>query len=129
MLIAGVCSTDMAWSGLATGPLALVMRIEYVSVVMPFWAMTTVLMVLEPTAKAMLPDAVPELTVTPSTFIVAVLSMVVAVTVTDAVALLTDVVYVVVAPTVPVLINIEAGVSLIALSKALVDGARVTVMV
>ena len=54
--------------------------------VTPSWAVTTVLMVLEPTAKAILPDAVPELTAMPFTFIVAVGSMVVAVTVTDAVA-------------------------------------------
>ena len=87
------------------------------------------MIVLEPIAKAMLPDAVPDVTATPFTFIVAVGSTVVAVTVTDAVALLTEVVYVVVVPTVPVLVSVDAGVSLIPLSKALPDRARVTVMV
>ena len=70
--------------------------------VMPSWAVTTVLIVLGPTTKAILPDAVPEATTTPFTFMVALGSMVVAVTVTDATALLTDVVYVTVLPTVPV---------------------------
>ena len=86
-------------------------------------------MVLGPTAKVMLPDAVPEATATPLTFIVAVGSTVVAVTVTDATALLTDVVYVTVLPTVPVWVSVEAGVSLIALSMALLDDARLTVIV
>jgi hypothetical protein len=64
-------------------------------------------MVLAPTASAMLPDAVPEVTATPFTFIVALASAVVGVTFTDAVALVTDVVYVVVVPTVPVFVSDE----------------------
>ena len=87
------------------------------------------MIVLEPIAKAMLPDAVPDVTATPFTFIVAVGSTVVAVTVTDAVALLTEVVYVTVLPTVLVWVSVEAGVSLILLSRSLPDGARVTEMV
>jgi len=71
---------------------ALVTMIEYVLVVIPSWAVTTILIVLGPATKAILPDAVPEVIATPLTFIVAVGSMVVAVTVTDIVALLTDVV-------------------------------------
>ena len=35
-------------------------------------------------------------------------------------------VYVVVVPTVPVLVNVEAGVSLIALNVAMADAVRVT---
>ncbi len=49
-------------------------------------------MVFEPTAKAILPDAVPEVTAAPFTFTVALASAVVGVTVTDVSALLTDVV-------------------------------------
>ena len=97
--------------------------------VVPFWAVTTVLIVLGPATKAILPEAVPEAIVTPFTLIVAFGSTVVAVTVTDETALLTDVVYVMVLPTVPLFTSVEAGVSLIALSKALADSARVTVMV
>jgi len=58
--------------------------------VTPSCAVTTVLMVLGPTASAMLPDAIPELTTVPFTVTEAVASLVVGVTVTDAVALLTD---------------------------------------
>jgi len=54
---------------------------------MPSWAVTTVVIVLGPTAKAMLPDAVPELTAISSTFTVAVASLVVGVTVSDVIAL------------------------------------------
>lgn len=49
-----------------------------------------VVMVLGPTTKAMLPDAVPEVTAIPFTVTVAVASAVVGVTFTDVVALLTD---------------------------------------
>ena len=78
-------------------------------------------MVFEPIAKAMLPDAVPEATVVPFTFIVAFAFCAVGVTVTDVVALLTDVVYDVVVPTVPVPVNVEVGVSFMELSKGLFD--------
>ena len=62
--------------------------IEYVLVVVPFWAVTTVLIVVAvPTAKVIAPDAAPDDTATPFTFMVAVGSAAVGVTVTDAVAL------------------------------------------
>jgi len=57
-------------------------------VVLPSCAVTTVVMVLGPMAKAMLPDALPDTTATPFTFTVAPASAVVGVTVIDAV--LTD---------------------------------------
>ena len=97
-------------------------------VVNPSCAVTTVLMVVWPTAKAIAPDAVPEVTAVPFTVIVALASCVVGVTVTDAVALLTDVVKVVVLPVVPVLVSVEYGVKAIVLNEALVDGALVTII-
>ena len=90
-------------------------------VAVPPWAVTTTLMVFAPTAKAMLPDAVPDVTIAPFTVIVASEFCAVGVTVTDAVALTTDVVYVVVPPLVPVLVNVDAGVSINMLSKAFAD--------
>ena len=57
---------------------------------MPSWAVTTVVIVLGPATKAMLPDAAPEVTAAPFTVTEAVTSAVVGVTFTDAVALLTD---------------------------------------
>jgi hypothetical protein len=48
-----------------------------------------VVMVLAPTPKAMLPDAVPDVTATPFTFTVALASFTVGVMVTPVVALLT----------------------------------------
>ena len=54
-------------------------------VVVPSCAVTTVLIVVWPTAKAIGPDAVPEVTAVPLTVTVAVGSCVVGVTVTDAV--------------------------------------------
>ena len=81
-----------------------------------------------PSSKGTEPDAVPEVIVTPFTFIVAVLSAVVGVTVADDTALGTVVVYVVVVPVVPVLVSAEAGVSAMVLNKALLDCARVTVI-
>ena len=51
-----------------------------------------VMVVLAPSAKAIAPDAVPEITAAPFTVTFALGSTVVGVTVTDAVALLTDVV-------------------------------------
>ena len=69
---------------------ALVTVMVYVFVVTPSWAVTLVVNVLCPTTKAILPDAVPELTVVPFTVTVAVASAVVGVTFTDVVALLTD---------------------------------------
>ena len=77
----------------ALGDGARVTIIEYVRVVVPSCAVTTVVMVVVvPPAKAMLADAVPDVTATPFTFIVAVASAAVGVTITDAVALTTDVV-------------------------------------
>ena len=78
-------------------------------------------MVLLPAAKAILPDAVPDVTATPFTVTVASGSCVVGVTVTDEVALGTDVVYVVVVPVVPVLVSVETGVSAMWLSEAMLD--------
>jgi hypothetical protein len=86
------------------------------------------IVVVVPSAKEIEPDAVPEVTATPFTFTVAVGSTVVGVTVTEATALLTDVVYVVVVPTVPVLESAENGLSTMVLNEALLDGARVTVI-
>jgi hypothetical protein len=77
----------------------------------------------------MLPEAVPEATAIPFTVTVAVGSCTVGVTFTEAVAPLTDVVYVVMVPTVPVLVSVEAGVSVMAVSEALFDGTRVTVII
>ena len=81
------------------------------------------LIVFWPAAKAMLPDAVPEVTATPFTVIVAVASVAVGVTVTEAVPAPTDVVYVVVVPVVPVLVRAETGVSFIAFNVAMADRA------
>jgi hypothetical protein len=60
----------------------------------------------------------------PFTFIVALASAAVGVTFTEAVAFTTEVVYVVVLPTVPVLTSVETGVSA-TVAEALLDGARV----
>lgn len=62
--------------------------------VVPSCAVTTVVMVvmLPSAPKATAPDAVPDATAMPFTFIVALASWVVAVTVTDVVALAADVV-------------------------------------
>ena len=78
-------------------------------------------MVLAPSAKAILPDGVPDVTATPLTVTVALASCVVGVTVTDAVASGTDVVYVVVVPVVPVIVSVEDGVSANVVSEALFD--------
>jgi len=108
---------------------ARVTTIEYVLVVVPSCAVTTVVIVVAvPAARAIAPDAVPEVTATPLTFMVAFGSAAVGVTVTDAVALATDVVYVVVVPTVPVLVSDELGVSFMTLSEALAEPARVTII-
>jgi hypothetical protein len=64
----------------------------YVDVVVPFCAVTTVVSVLDPTISGSDALAAPEATVTPFTFIVAVLSVTVGVSVTEAVALVTLVV-------------------------------------
>ena len=61
----------------------------YVDVVVPFCAVTTVVSVLDPTNSGSAALAAPEATVTPLTFTVAVLSVAVGVSVTEAVALLT----------------------------------------
>ena len=72
---------------------ALVTLMTYVWVVDPFWAVTMVVMaVVAPSAKAIDPDAVPDVTAMPFTFTVALTSCVTGVTVTDAVAFTTDVV-------------------------------------
>ena len=84
--------------------------------------------VVWPTANAMLPDAVPEVTSSPLTVIVASASCAVGVTVADAMELPTDAVYVVVPPTVPVFVSLAAGVNDRVLSKASDEGARVTVI-
>ena len=56
----------------------------------PSCAVTTVVIVFTPTANAMLPEAVPEVTAEPFTFTAAVALAVTGVRVTDVVALLTD---------------------------------------
>ena len=86
------------------------------------------LIIVWPTAKAMLPDAAPEATSTPFTIIVAPASCAAGVTVADAVELPTDAVYVVVLPTVPVFVSAETGVSAMDANKGLPDGARVTII-
>jgi hypothetical protein len=67
------------FESVATDDGARVTTNEYVCVVVPSCAVTTVVIVLVPTFKAMLPDAEPEATVVPLTFIVAVGSVVVGV--------------------------------------------------
>ena len=69
-----------------------VTAIEYVWVVTPSWAVTTVVMVVvDPTAPNVIgPDAIPEVTAILFTVTFALGSFVVGVTVTDAVVLLTD---------------------------------------
>lgn len=59
----------------------------YVFDVTPSWAVTIAVMVLLPNVKGMLADAVPDFTIVPLIFKVAVGSAVVAVTVVDTVAL------------------------------------------
>ena len=54
--------------------------------VVPSWAVTTVVMVFKPVFKAMAADAVPETTVVLFTFTVAVASLVVGVNVTEVTA-------------------------------------------
>lgn len=61
--------------------------IEYVCVVVPSWAVTTVVMIVWPTAKAILPDVAPDITAAPLTLTVAVGSCAVGVIVTDVVEL------------------------------------------
>ena len=58
--------------------------------VVPFCAVTTVLITLEPTFNGMDPEAVPELTVVPFTFMVARASALFGVTVNEVTALATD---------------------------------------
>ena len=55
---------------LALAEAALVTVMVYVLVVTPSWAVTTVVMVLAPTFKAIGADAVPEVTAVPFTFTV-----------------------------------------------------------
>ena len=61
----------------------------YVDVVVPSSAVTSVVRVLDPTTSGSEALAAPEATVTPFTFTVAVLSVTVGVSVTEAVALVT----------------------------------------
>lgn len=94
---------------------------------MPSCAVTTVvIVVVAPSAKAIEPDSAPEATAVPSTVIVALASAAVGITVTDEIALPTDVVYVVVLPVVPVLVNTEEGFSFKVIKKGTLDGALVT---
>ena len=69
---------------------ALVTVIVYVFVVLPSCAVTTVVMVLLPTLKLIEPLALPDVTVVPFTFTVAVLSVTVGLTVKVATELVTD---------------------------------------
>ena len=64
-----------------------VITIVYVSVVVPSCAVTIVVIVLVPTLRPITPDAVPLVTGTPFTVTMALTSLVVGVTVIDAVAL------------------------------------------
>jgi len=64
--------------------------------VVPSSAVTNVVMVLSPTAKAMLPEALPLATIVPFTVTVALRSVAVGLRVMDAIALLTEAVYAVV---------------------------------
>ena len=61
----------------------------YVDVVVPFCAVTTVVSVFAPTTSGSAALAAPEATVTPFTFTVAVLSVTVGVSVTEAVVVVT----------------------------------------
>jgi hypothetical protein len=98
-------------------------------VVVPSGDVTTVLIVVVASSvKATGPDAVPGVTAMPFTVTVASGSSVVGVTVTDAVALMTDVVYVTVVPTVPALTSADAGVNAMVLNEVLVDGGLVTII-
>ena len=64
----------------------------YVSMVTPSWAVTIVVILLLPTARAIAPDAEPDVTAVPFTVSVAVASLVVGVAVTDVMPLPTAVV-------------------------------------
>ena len=64
----------------------------YVFVVVPSWAVTTVVMVLDPTANGSAPDAVPDVTAVPLTVTIACDSLVVGVTIMEVMVLLTVVV-------------------------------------
>ena len=57
--------------------------------VVPFWAVTTVVTVLAPTFRAIAPEALPLVVATPLTVTLAVASATVGVTVSEVVALLT----------------------------------------
>ena len=57
--------------------------------VVPSWAVTTVVIVLAPTASAIAPEALPLLVATPLTVTLALASATVGVTVSEVVALLT----------------------------------------
>ncbi len=81
-------------------------------------------MVFVPTAKGILAEAVPDITAVPLTVTVEVGTLVVGVTVTDATALLTDVVNVVILPDVPVLVSVEAGVNAMMLNEVLEDRGK-----
>ncbi len=61
----------------------------YISVVIPSWAVTFVVMVLAPTTSAIAVEAEPEATVTPFTLMVEVASVTVGVTVIDEVEFVT----------------------------------------
>ena len=87
--VSGVMLEPMLDS-VATPEGARVTVMVYVLIVVPFWAVTTTLSaVVVPSASASAPEVVPEVTLVPFTFIVALASVVTGFTVMVAVALLT----------------------------------------
>jgi hypothetical protein len=74
----------------ATNAASRVMVVVYVWVVVPSCAVTTVVIVLAPTFKLMLPLALPDATAVPLTVTVALAWLTVGVTVIDETALATD---------------------------------------
>src|SRR6185437_37164 len=82
-------STLIASSGFAVGPAALVTVMVYVFVVLPSCAVTIVVTVFAPTTNGRLAEAVPDVTVVPLIFTVALTSAVAGVNFIDVVALVT----------------------------------------
>jgi len=85
-LYATVCETSAAVGATA----ALVTVIVYVFVVVPFWAVTNNVIVLLPTFKLIAALAVPDATVVPFTFTVALACATVGVSVMDEIEFATD---------------------------------------
>ena len=107
---------------------ALVTVMIMVFVVTPSWPVITVVMVLAPTAKGMLAEAVPETTALPFTIIGAVTSFAVGITCTEVWLFGTAAVkfrY----PAPVVLNKVVTGLRLTEASSALVDGALFTVII